>query len=293
MNRRQCLAVLSAASAEFAVHAAPQTRVIGAQTYQIRGPMRREPTRILKTIAGFGYRELEVHSRQALATVAPVLKDVGLTVRSCMVETPLFTANWDSFPDLKQVTVEEVADNLASVGVEYMLLGDIPAGARGDGEDFFRRTADRLNVAADKARKSGVKVAWQNRGYEFEGRPGRRPIDFYKERLDGKLVGMELDTFWAAMVAVDPVKLMKDWKGRVSGLRLNDRAKGVKPGFEAPGQGAFAEAGQGDLDFPAVLKAAAAAGVRVYSTGQELVEGDPLEGLRRNFEYFKLGTGVG
>ena len=240
---------------------------------------------MLKAIAGFGYKEIEVHSRQALATVAPVMKDAGLTVRACVVETPVFTANWEAFPDLKQVKVEEVIDNLASVGVEYMVLGDIPLGARGDGQDFFRRTADRMNAHAEKARKSGVKVAWQNRGFEFEGRPGLRPIDFYRERLDGKLVGMELDTFWASMVSADPVKILKDWKGRVSMLRLNDRAKGAKPTFETPGQGAFAEAGQGDLDFPAILKAAAGSGVRAYSTGQEMTIGDPLEGLQQNYRY--------
>ena len=68
-------------------------------------------------------------------------------------------------------------------------------------------------------------------------------------------------------------------------LRLNDRAKGAKPTFETPGQGAFAEAGQGDLDFPAILKAAAGSGVRAYSTGQEMTIGDPLEGLQQNYRY--------
>ena len=286
MNRRHCLAVLSAASlgGESPLSAAP-TRTLAAQTYQVRGPLRREPTRILKALSDFGYKEIEVHSRQALATVAPLVKDAGLAVRACVVETPVFTANWEAFPDLKQVKVEEVIDNLASVGVEYMVLGEIPPGARGDGEDVFRRAADRMNAHAEKARKSGVKVAWQNRGFEFEGRPGLRPIDFYKERLDGKLVGMQLDTFWASMVSADSVKILKDWKGRVSMLRLNDRAKGTKPSFETPGQGAFAEAGQGDLDFPAILKAAASAGVRAYSTGQEMTSGDPLEGLQQNYRY--------
>jgi len=108
-------------------------------------------------------------------------------------------------------------------------MGYIPPGARGDGEDFYRRTADRMNAAANLP-QSRPEIRLANHAFEFAGRPGFRPIDLYKDRLDAKLVGLQMDLFWLSMAGLDPLKLLKDWEGRVPLMRLNDRAKG------APGQ---------------------------------------------------------
>jgi sugar phosphate isomerase/epimerase len=207
-------------------------------------------------------------------------------VRSCQAETPLFTANWEQYPELRQIALPEAIDSLAAMGAEYFTMGYISAGARGDNDDFFRRTADRMNAAAELGRKSGLRFAWQNHAFEFEGQPGRRPIDTYKERLDSRLVGLELNVFWASIAGQDPLLLLKEWKGRVPLLQLNDKAKDAPRQFsESIGVGAFVEAGSGDIDFPAILKAAPAAGVKFQFAGQDETEGDPLESLRRSVNW--------
>jgi sugar phosphate isomerase/epimerase len=207
-------------------------------------------------------------------------------VRSCQVETPLITANWDPYPELRQVTLPEAIDSLAGVGAEYFTMGYISPGARGDNDDFFRRTADRMNAVAELCRKSGLRFAWQNHAFEFEGQPGHRPVDIYKERLDQKLVSLELNLFWASVAGQDPLRLIKEWKGRVPLLQLNDKAKDAPHQFsENIGLGAYVEAGAGDIDFPAILKAAPAAGVKVRFVGQDETLGDPIESLRRSFAY--------
>ncbi|MDQ1473378.1 MAG: hypothetical protein QOJ99_4858 [Bryobacterales bacterium] len=269
-------------------HAAPVERTFAAQLYTVRSLLRKEPDRALKTIAGIGFKEVEAYNRPQLVNLAPRLKQFGLTARACTVETPLITANWDQFPELKQISLKEAIDSLATIGVEFFVMGYIPPGARGDGEDFFRRTADRMNAGAELCRKSGLKFAWQNHAFEFAGRPGFRPIDLYKERLDQKLVGLELNIFWLSMAGLDPLKMIKEWKGHVPLLRLNDRAKGNPTEFaeDAP-RGAYAEAGTGVIDFASILKAAPAAGVKVYTVGQDETEGDPLESLRRSYNYLK------
>jgi sugar phosphate isomerase/epimerase len=284
LTRREYLALLTAAAAS----AAPAERTFAAQLYTVRRLLRREPDRTLKTLAEIGFKEVEGYNRTQLVALAPALKQFGLTPRACTVETPVITANWEQFPELKQITVREAVESLAGAGVEFFVLGYIPPGARGDGEDFFRRTADRMNAAAELCRKAGLKFAWQNHAFEFAGRPGSRPIDLYKERLDTKLVGLELDVFWLAMARLDPVRVMKEWKGRVPLLRLNDRAKGEITQFveDAP-RGAYTEAGTGVVDFPSLLKSAPAAGVKVFSVGQDETEGDPLESLRKSYNYLK------
>jgi sugar phosphate isomerase/epimerase len=288
-TRRDFIAALSAAS----LSAAPAPRSIAAQLYTVRAALRREPERTLKALAEIGFKDVEGHNRTQLISLAPKLKELGLTPRACTVETPVITANWEQFPDLKQLSVKEAADSLAAIGAEFFVLGYIPPGARGDGEDFFRRTADRMNVAADVCRKAGLKFAWQNHAWEFLGRPGFRPIDLYKERLDPKLVSLELDVFWLSIIGLDPLKLLKDWKGHVPLMRLNDRAKGDIRQFaeitdlDAAPKGTCAEMGTGAIDFAPIVKAGAAAGVRVFSIGQDETDENPLEAMRKNFNYAK------
>src|SRR5580658_4047211 len=283
LSRRQCLQVI-AGKAVSSLAAATSARITGAQLYAVRSALKREPDRVLQALAGIGFKEMEGFSRPDTVALTPKLKQYGLTVRSCQVETPLITANWEPYPELRQVTLPEAIDSLAGAGVEYFTLGYISPGARGDGDDFFRRTADRMNAAAELGRKSGLRFAWQNHAFEFEGQPGHRPVDIYKERLDQKLVGLELNVFWASIAGQDPLRLLKEWKGRVPLLQLNDKAKDAPRQFsESIGIGAFVEAGSGDIDFQAIFKAAPAAGVKFQFAGQDETEGDPIESLRRSF----------
>lgn len=285
MLRRECLRVLAGATASSLIAATP-ARVTGVQLYAVRSALKKDPDRVLNALAGIGFTEVEGFSRADTVALAPRLKQHGLTLRSCQAETPLFTANWDAYPELRPVTLPEAIDSLAGAGAAYFTMGYISPGARGDNDDFFRRTADRMNAAAELGRKAGLRLAWQNHAFEFEGQPGRRPIDIYKERLDSRLVGLELNVFWASVAGQEPLRLLKDWKGRVPLLQLNDKAKDAPRQFsEAIGIGAFVEAGGGDIDFPAILKAAPAAGVKFQFVGQDETEGDPIESLRRSFAW--------
>ncbi len=295
-TRRQWLATLSAASAASATFGYPlfgaaASRPFGVQLHTVSSLLKREPDRVLQAIAAMGFTEVEGDSRPHMVSLIPKIKQAGLTPQSWYVETPLITADWELYPDLTRISLPEAIDSLREAGVDYFTMDYIPPGARGDGDDFYRRTADRMNVAAVMCHKAGLKFAYRNHAFEFAGRPGSRPIDIFKERLDPKLVGLELDVFWAAVAGVDPVELLKSWKGRVPMLHLQDKAKGNGPAAaqfsESIGQGAFTEAGTGVLNFPAILKAAPAAGVKYYFIERGEISGDPLESLRRSFEYLK------
>jgi sugar phosphate isomerase/epimerase len=285
MLRRECLWVIAGATAS-SLTAATSPRVTGVQLYAVRAALKKDPDRVLQALAAIGFKEVEGFSRPDTVALAPRLKQHGLTLRSCQVETPLFTANWEAYPELSQISLPEVIDSLAAAGAGYFTMGYISPGARGDNDDFFRRTADRMYAAAELGRKSGLRLAWQNHAFEFEGQPGRRPIDIYKERLDPRLVGLELNVFWASVAGQDPLGLLKEWKGRVPLLQLNDKAKDAPRQFsENIGIGAYVEAGTGDIDFAAILKAAPAAGVKFQFAGQDETEGDSIEILRRSFAW--------
>jgi sugar phosphate isomerase/epimerase len=72
-------------------------------------------------------------------------------------------------------------------------------------------------------------------------------------------------------------------------LHLKDKAKDVPRQFTESGlpKDAFQEVGSGVLDFPAILKAAPAAGVKHYIVEQDQTPGDPLASLRKSFNDLK------
>ncbi len=287
LTRRRWLATLPAAYA-VALSAAARPRLVGVELSTVRKSLRQDPGKTIGALANIGYSEAEGYSRPDTVALAPKLRQLGLAPRSCETETPLITADWEAYPQFPKISLEAAIDSLSAAGIEFFKMGYISPGARGDGEDFYRRTADRMNAAAELCRKQGMKFAWQNRSFEFDGRPGRRPIDIFNERLDPKLVRLELDVFRAGVAGQDPVALLREWKGRVSLLRLSDITKGTPVQFsESIGVGAYAEAGTGALDFPAILKAAPAAGVKYYFAGQDETDGDPLVSLRKSFDYLK------
>lgn len=287
LTRREWLAAAATAAAAPALLAVPP-RPLGAQLYTVRDILMKESDRVFKTLAAIGYTEVE-GNRADLIELLPKIRQYGLKPVSCHIETPIITQMWDQYPEVKKMSVEDAIDSAKKVGVEYFTLAYISPGARGDGDDFYRRTADRLNAAGELCKKAGMRMAYHNHAYEFGGKPGFRPIDIFYDRLDPSLVVMELDVFWLSVAGQDPVEALKTkWKGRVALLHLKDKAKDAPHQFsENMPAGAFREVGSGSLDFPAILKAAPGAGVRHYIVEQDQTPGDPLESLRKSFNYLK------
>jgi sugar phosphate isomerase/epimerase len=86
---------------------------------------------------------------------------------------------------------------------------------------------------------------------------------------------------------VDPAKTIRDLGARVRLLHLKDKAKGTPNSFQ---EGkvkpeAFTEVGSGALDIPAVLAAGRAAGVAHAFVEQDQTPGDPLDSLRKSYDY--------
>jgi sugar phosphate isomerase/epimerase len=290
LTRREWLATAATAAAATTLTPllnAAMPRPLGVQLYTVRNILMKESDRVLKTIAEIGYTEVE-GNRTDMIELIPKIRQYGLKPLSCHIETPLITQMWEQYPNLKQMKLEDAIDSAKKIGIEYFTLAYIAPGARGDGDDFYRRTADRMNVAGELCRKVGMHFAYHNHAYEFGGKPGMRPIDIFFERLDPKLVSIELDVFWLSIAGQDPVAALKKWKGRVALLHLKDKAKDAPQQFsETVPAGAFQEVGSGSLDFPAILKAAPAAGVKHYIVEQDQTPGDPLESLRKSYAYLK------
>ncbi len=101
-------------------------------------------------------------------------------------------------------------------------------------------------------------------------------------------MGLEIDVHWVQRGGLDPVRTLQKYAGRTAMVHLKDYRIGELPetafgllesgdfkGFMAEFKNVvqFAEVGEGNLDFPAIIPAAQAAGARYL-----LVEQDELYG---------------
>ena len=302
MTRRAWLQLAAAGAGHAALFGpayAQSTQPLGVQLYTVRDKLGPEARATLEAIAAIGYKELEV-GRGDLPTLAPLAKSLGLQAVSTHIEAPLVTGDWTAWraaarqmpmnlpPD--KYTLAQALDSAAEHGVKYAVVAYLMETERRGTAEFYEKLADSLSRAGELARGRGVTIGYHNHGFEFEPLPdGRRPLDVLVAGTDPKLVTFELDVFWVGITGANPVALLEQHKGRIALVHLKDKAaeaaratneRNVPPG-------AFREVGSGTLDFPAILKAARAAGVRHYFVEQDHTPGDPVASLRKSFEYLR------
>ena len=289
MSRRSFLA----ASAALPISAAKFSRPLGVQLYTVRQILPKQPRETIAALAKAGYAELEI-SRADMRTIEPLLKEFRLDVPSGHFEAPLVTGNWEAWKPFLGDTVPKGYDwpravgDAKSWGLRYVVISYLMPSERG-GLDSYRGFADKMNRAGEQAKAAGLTLCYHHHSFEFAPAGGGRPIDVLLERFDPKLVAFEGDVFWMKVGGEDPVAMLGRLKGRVPLIHLKDIAAGTKTNFNEMSvpPAAFREAGNGSLDFPAVLRACAEAGVKHYFVEQDHCEGSPLDSVARSYGYLR------
>jgi len=272
--------------------AAPQR--LGVQLYTVRQQIETDAAATLKAIADLGYKEVEV-LRGTLAKVGPLARDLGLSPISVHVDSPIITGQWDAWKFMRGAVpdgygITELIRDAQAQGAKYLVLPYLMAAERGGGAPFYLQLADRLNTVGEQVKKAGLQLCYHNHGFEFEPlADGKRPLDVLMAAVKPELVKLELDVFWVSVAGADPVALLKQYSGRVPLLHLKDKAKGTPPETQESKvpPTTFTPVGAGAVDFPAVLKAAAAAGVEHYFVEQDHAQGDPIAALKQSYQYLR------
>lgn len=275
VNRRR---FLGAAAASTLVMQARTLKTIGVQLYTLRSILPQKPLEILKELEQIGYREAEVIGA-SLDAIWPSLTQTKLKPVSVHLDTALFTTSQDKLP--------AALDDAKKRGIEYAVCPYIAPKDRG-GVDVIRRLAETLNKAGEKCNQSGMKLCYHNHAFEFEPVEGGTLLDVLMKTAEPKLVSLELDIMWSTVAGVNPVSVLEKYKGRVSLMHLKNVAPGIEKRYnEGVPRTAFREVGDGVIDIPAVLKAATATGVKHFFVEQDQTAGDPVDAVRKSFEYLK------
>jgi sugar phosphate isomerase/epimerase len=149
------------------------------------------------------------------------------------------------------------------------------------------RAAAAFNRIGKSAADAGLRFGYHCHGYEFVPATEGTLFDTLAGATDASALEFQVDVFHAYLGGADPARLIEKYKGRVTTLHVKDLKKGfpVKAGTDdAPGEFIVA-VGAGQVDYPAVLRAAMKAGVATYYVEDE--SADPWGNVPASVAYLE------
>jgi sugar phosphate isomerase/epimerase len=276
MTSRRDFLQAAALAALSATARATQLKAIGVQLYTVRGILPQKPAETLNAIRAIGYTEIEA-TWAGYDRLRPLVEASGLKAVSMHVDNMLMTKGADE--------MSRVVDQLKGWEFPYAVFPYLPAPQRG-GPEAIKALAEKLNLFGEKCHAAGIQAAYHNHAFESAPAGGETLFQVLIDNTDKSLVGFEIDCFWLSVAGVDPVAFIQKLSGRVPLLHCKDKAQGTGQRFnESVPATAFKEVGNGVLDWPAILRAAAAAGVQHYFVEQDQTPGDPLDSIRQSYNY--------
>jgi sugar phosphate isomerase/epimerase len=229
---------------------------IGLQLYSLRAQFSHDVPATLQTVEDFGIQNVELAGTYNLppAKFKEMLKAHGLKPVS------------GHFPyERYRDDVEGIARDAKALGLRYVGCAWIPH--EGDFDETECRNAIAVfNKAGQALAKHGLRFFYHVHGYEFQPYGQGTLFDLLMSETNPKQVHFQMDIFWIAFPGRDPVKLLAQYGSRWELMHLKDMKKGLKTGSLSGGTDVTNDValGTGQLDIPAILKAAKKAGVKWY-----------------------------
>jgi len=241
---------------------------IALQLFTLRD-FTKTPADIAKTLARvkkIGYDAVQCSALGPIEPVelAKILKNEGLTC----------AATHQSLDQLKDTA--KAIENHKLWGCNYTAIGGFW------GQDVTAQTWKNFitdyNAIAAKFAGSGVSIGYHNHSHEFIKYDGKTALQILVDGLS-RDVWFEIDTYWITHGGGDPAAWIEKVAGRIPCVHLKDMGIADKVGQQ------MREVGEGNLNWPRILQACKAAGVKWYIIEQDNTNGiDPFECVERSLK---------
>ena len=220
----------------------------------------------LERVRGIGYEGVELAGLGPIEPVnlARLLREVGLAASSSHVPWARLRDEFDA-----------VLEDSQTLGCNHLAVPVLPPEYR-DAAGYARFGGEAAEMAA-RLRSEGIRLSYHNHSFEL----GRFGPDTGLEllfRAGGDDLGGQVDTYWIQHGGGSPAGWIRRLRGRVPSVHLKDMVV-------IDGEPAMAEIGEGNLDWPDVLRACDEAGTELLIVEQDVCRRDPFESLaisRRN-----------
>ena len=175
--------------------------------------------------------------------------------------------------------VEEVIREHTMWGCRHVAIGGLPPEFRN--EEGFARFAREASVAAKPLVQAGLTFSYHNHSFELERFGGRTALRTLVEESDPETFSFEIDTYWIQHGGANPTTWLNDLRDRMHVVHLKDMA------MEGSKQ-LFAEVGEGNLEWEAILNACKAADIEWYIIEQDTCLGDPFDSLKKSLDNLRV-----
>lgn len=271
------IAVVGLAAVVTASAATKFTEPVGLQLYSLRAEFTKNVPAAIEKVKGFGFRDVELAGTYNLSpeTFLGMLKAANLNP----------VAGHFGF-DRFEKEPEAVAKEAKALGLKFAGTAWIPH--KGDfTEADARKAAAIFNKAGEILKKEGIQFFYHVHGYEFQKHADGTVFDLLMKETKPDLVAYEMDVLWVVFPAQDPVALLQKYGARWQLMHVKDLKKGVKTGSHSGGTDVANDVviGTGQMDWPAILKAAQKAGVKHYFIEDE--SPTVLEQIPQSLKYLK------
>jgi sugar phosphate isomerase/epimerase len=131
-----------------------------------------------------------------------------------------------------------------------------------------------LGPISEKLAKEGIDFSYHNHNHELVHYGEKTWLDMLYEQASPEMLKAEIDVYWIQAGGGDPTAWIRKCAGREPLLHLKDMT------VTQDRQQHFAEIGEGNMNWPAIITAAKESGVEWYIVEQdECYERDPFESL--------------
>lgn len=229
---------------------------IGLQLYSLRADFAKDVPGTLDKVQSFGIKYVELAGTYDLS---PEKFKELLAARKLKPISGHFP--YDRYRD----DPEGVARDAKALGLQYAGCAWIPHEGDFDEKECHAAAAV-FNKAGSILAKNGIKFFYHTHGYEFQPHGSGTLFDLLVQETDPKAVNYEMDVFWIVHPGQDPVKLLQKYSKRWVLMHVKDMKKGTPTGLLTGHSDVNNDValGTGTMNWPAILQAAAKAGVKYY-----------------------------
>lgn len=242
---------------------------LGIQLYTVRDLIHDEDSYrdVLKKLKALGYDVVHQAGCYGISfeRFGQIAKEEGIEICGTHEDTNLMLNN----------PAQAIANHNA-LGTKLMGTGGFWAKGIEDVETFIKNA----NTIGKNICDAGFKFTYHNHSQEFiKLENGRTTMDMLVEGLDPKTNSFCFDTYWAQNAGCDVPGWIRKLAGRIDILHLKEM------GVNKDCASYITEIGNGNMNWAAILEAAAETGVKYYVVEQDTCPGDPLVSAQKSSEY--------
>jgi sugar phosphate isomerase/epimerase len=228
----------------------------GVVSYTYRNQLAKDLPGTLDTIKSLGIVDMEFSN---------LFGKTASEIRALLDERGMYCSSFGvSYDDLRN-RLNEVTSNAKTLGASYVRVAWLPS-RQPFTLELAQKTAEEFNEIGKRLRlEFGLTFCYHNHGYEFVPYQDGTLFDALVAQTNPQDVSFELDVLWAFFPGADPAAIIERHGDRIKLLHLKDLRKGVKG--DLTGKTAVENdvaLGTGQLDIPAIVRAAKKAGVKHF-----------------------------